>query len=758
LGAAYVAGFERALADGADVIVQMDADGSHDPGEIPRMVEALRAEEDEFTNEHESTKGYSKIGVHSRIRAPVDLVVGSRRVPGGHVVGWGWHRHFASWAAQALARWLLNIRTRDVTSGFRVWRANALRASLGTRNHESRIMNHGNDDSAALSSGYAFQEELLYRAEQARLRIVEHPITFRDRERGRSKLGPRDILGFFRTLARLWVSDRDRRFTLWLGVALVLLTGLPYLYGWWNTPPGHTFTGIHALSSGDMAVYGSYIEQVREGRWTFVDLFTSEWPQRPRLDIFWLGAGFFARITHLSAPVAFHVLRLLLIIPFTLFLATFVATFFRQPLSGFSVRTVRRTALLLLAFSSGVGAYLAPGFEARAFWRPGYEHWPMDLWVAESNTFLTLFQSPHFIASLWLLLCVMLSTFRFTETRRWRWPIGTGIAALVLFQFHPFYVPTIAAVLAAWALVECLTARRVRWDIIGHVLIVGLISAPSVIYHLVSLSVDPIVAAKAQQNLLLTPAWWLVLVSYGFLVPLAIGGVWRLLRQRSPEARLLIVWLAVTLILIASPLTWQRRLTEGLHVVMVLIAIAGLFPFLAWLHAHVPRWVARYAWGPLTAVIVAVPLLGVSTIFNVLRDIALYTLQYPSVVPRNSIYYPNDSIEAMRWIRTTAQPGDVTFAVGLDGNFLPMYSTRLSALGHGVETTNFVEKYHTSYALARGQLTPADARAFLDRVRTRFILITDASRDLWTISPTTIPGATLVYRNDGARVFELMRP
>ncbi|MDP3770768.1 MAG: hypothetical protein Q8R16_00520, partial [bacterium] len=107
--------------------------------------------------------------------------------------------------------------------------------------------------------------------------------------------------------------------------------------------------------------------------------------------------------------------------------------------------------------------------------------------------------------------------------------------------------------------------------------------------------------------------------------------------------------------------------------------------------------------------------------------------------------------------RTNANPGDVTFAIGLDGNFLPMYAARQSVLGHGVETTDFSNKSRASYALTSGRLTPADARTFLDRVRARFILVTDASRGLWTISPTTIPGASLVYQNDGAEVYELKK-
>ncbi|MDO8599131.1 MAG: hypothetical protein Q7S02_03400 [bacterium] len=713
-----------------------------------------------------------------------DLVIGSRRVHGGHVVGWGIHRQLMSWTAQTVARLVLGFRTRDVTSGFRVWRAVALRNVLdgaragdaesdghrtaARRSPSSTVGVRSGRTRERVASGYAFQEEMLYRAEAANLHIVEHPITFRDRERGKSKLGLRDIIGFFRTLWRLWIGTNDRRFALWLGLTLVILTGFPYLYGWWNTPAGYTYTGMHALAPGDMAVYGSYLEQAREGHLLFLDLFTSEYPQRPRLDIFWLAAGLFTRVTHLPAPLAFHLIRLLLIIPFTLFLSTFVTAFLRSPLAGWTARTIRRVTLLLLAFASGVGSVIVPSLDGKDLWRPGYNGWPIDFWVPESNTFLTLYQSPHLIASLWLILYIVLCTLRASEWSTsahprtlWKWSIGAGLAALALFQFHPFYVPTIFAVLMGWILIESLTSRRIRWDCIIHGAIVAALCAPSIAYHLWLVAVDPIMAAKAEQNLLFTPAWWYVVAGYGFLVPLAIVGMRQLLpyfakaSRDGAQARLLLAWLTVTVILIFSPLTWQRRLTEGLHVVLTITAVFGLFPLLAWLKLRLPARVLRIGWTPATAAAIAVPLLGLSTIANMGRDIALFTIAFPATIPRYSLYYPDTAVDAMRWIRAHANPGDVTFTVGIDGNFLPMYATTQSALGHGVETTDFVEKYHDAYALTGGTLTGSDARAFLERVRARYVLVTDASRDLWQIDPMTLSGVTLAYRNDGAEVYEI---
>lgn len=162
LGSALISGFRRALADGADVVVEMDADGSHDPEDVPRLLDA--------------------------IVAGADVAIGSRRVSGGRIEGWHAGRHVMSWGAMTAARMVLGLKTLDVTNGFRAYRRVVL----------ERI---GLD--SVRSSGYAFQEELLFRAERAGYSVVEVPTTFRDRTAGKSKLSARDVIEFFKTLYRL---------------------------------------------------------------------------------------------------------------------------------------------------------------------------------------------------------------------------------------------------------------------------------------------------------------------------------------------------------------------------------------------------------------------------------------------------------------------------------------------------------------------------------------------------------------------------
>jgi len=150
LGAAYLHGFSVALERGYDVVGEMDADGSHQPEQLPLLLTAL---------------------------AEADLVIGSRWVPGGSVVNWPLSRKVLSVGGNLYARVLLGIPLRDVTAGYRVFRSTTLKAI---------------DLDSVESAGYIFQTDLAFRTLRAGLRVVEVPIEFVERVRGESKMS-RDV-------------------------------------------------------------------------------------------------------------------------------------------------------------------------------------------------------------------------------------------------------------------------------------------------------------------------------------------------------------------------------------------------------------------------------------------------------------------------------------------------------------------------------------------------------------------------------------
>jgi dolichol-phosphate mannosyltransferase len=152
LGQAYLAGFRLALAQGAALVIEMDADLSHDPAHLPAMVNAARH---------------------------FDLVLGSRYVPGGEVRNWGAMRRLVSRGGSWYARVVLGLGVRDLTGGFKCFRREVLQAL---------------DLDRVRSQGYAFQVELTYRAVERGFRVLEIPIVFTDRSVGQSKMSRRIVV------------------------------------------------------------------------------------------------------------------------------------------------------------------------------------------------------------------------------------------------------------------------------------------------------------------------------------------------------------------------------------------------------------------------------------------------------------------------------------------------------------------------------------------------------------------------------------
>jgi dolichol-phosphate mannosyltransferase len=146
IGPAYIAGFRWALAEGAELVLEMDCDFSHTPADVPRLIEAA---------------------------ADADLVLGSRYAPGGGTENWGLVRRFVSRGGCLYAQVLLGMRVRDLTGGFKCFRRSALEAI---------------DLDALSAHGYAFQIETTYRIHRAGLRVKEVPITFVERRAGASKM------------------------------------------------------------------------------------------------------------------------------------------------------------------------------------------------------------------------------------------------------------------------------------------------------------------------------------------------------------------------------------------------------------------------------------------------------------------------------------------------------------------------------------------------------------------------------------------
>ncbi|MCB0193962.1 MAG: polyprenol monophosphomannose synthase [Anaerolineae bacterium] len=169
LGTAYLAGFKKGLSEGADRLITMDADFSHNPSYIPQLVDLANY---------------------------YHITIGSRYVPQGGVVNWGVQRRFLSWGANAFARTILGLKANDCTAGFRCY-------------HREVLLSIELDQ--IFSNGYSFLVEMIFKCQRAGFTVGEIPIIFANRERGKSKISHREIYKAMYTVMRLAFSRLKRR-------------------------------------------------------------------------------------------------------------------------------------------------------------------------------------------------------------------------------------------------------------------------------------------------------------------------------------------------------------------------------------------------------------------------------------------------------------------------------------------------------------------------------------------------------------------
>ncbi|MEA3272767.1 MAG: hypothetical protein U9P90_03815 [Patescibacteria group bacterium] len=457
-----------------------------------------------------------------------------------------------------------------------------------------------------------------------------------------------------KTKNQVFIKQNEWIFVVIMSVIMAVITTAPYLYGYFTAPEDKVFTGVSFLSITDTPVYYSYIEQVKAGNFLFENLFTSEPTNIRNLNILWLDVGMFARIFHLPTPIAFQIYRIICIFLFLVVLYLFISRFFEK-------RKQRFFCFTFALFASGVGGLAAPFI--KPYLSAGYYHWPMDLWVTESNIFLTLYQSPHFIVSLGLMLLSII----FVLKNNLKMSFLSGLCLLFLFQFHPYYAPFLYVLFGVYLLWR---GKPLNF------LPIFLISLPSVLYHAYLLNFDFPTFVRAMQTQTLTTEWWLTLISYGFLLVFA---VWSAIQNFKKEKyQFLILWMIIGFTFLYLPIPFQRRFTEGLSIPMIILSSVVIFEFLYRRDHALPRlYICIFALATLFLF---------SNVFNYTRAFGIYQKKdMPYYVSKNVI-------EKMYWMRDNLDENTIVLSTKKYSAFIPGFSGRRVFFGHWSETAFPAEK------------------------------------------------------------------
>jgi hypothetical protein len=480
------------------------------------------------------------------------------------------------------------------------------------------------------------------------------------------------------------ITSQEWRWAIGWSITVVFLSCLPYLIAALTTPAGWQFAGI-LVNPYDGHSYLAKIRQGSDGNWLFHLTYTPEPHEGAFIFTFYLALGHLAALLHLSPILIFHLARIVAGLGLLLMAYRFIAGITPQ-------LSERRLAFVLLLTASGLG-WLGAIFGA----------FPIDLWIPEAFVPYSLYTNPHFPLAMTLMLIIFQQAIQSQRP-----PVGnsqfftSGLAALALALILPFALLAAETVLVVFSSWLYLTSRRLPWPQIWLTLSIGLFSAPVIIYDYWVSKTNPILAGWSAQNITSAPSVINLLLGYGLVGLLAMGGGWLIARQAhdTSEAKLgewLVFWWAIVgIVVVYLPFDLQRRLIIGLHIPLCILAAIGLS------HALAQSRLKLRQRRQLTTAVVTISALGTLFVWGLPL---LAARQSPSESDTTALLFIRaEEAAAFTWLRENTEPADIVLASPRLGMFIPGQTGRRVFYGHPFETIEAKDKEAQVKAFYQGQI------------------------------------------------------
>lgn len=506
-------------------------------------------------------------------------------------------------------------------------------------------------------------------------------------------------------------------FAILISLGVLLISSLPIIYFSLYPKDDLVFLGRRYVNSQDVYTYVSFIEQAKQGKNLFENLYTGE-PQKPALlRPSFLLTGKFANFTNLSSINAYHISRVVFSLLFFLALYQFLNYFFQN-------ERHKLIAYTIVITSSGLGFLL-------------YKLAPntVDLWIPEANTFLSLGEAPHFILSQALMLFGYTSFLTYLKDKNIPDIVLSLLMFLILSFEHPFNLMVIAPTLLITAL-----WNKVSWK---SSILIAAGSALGLIYQYYTTLTNPILASWQAQNILLSPPPMAYILGYGLIIVLAVIYAEKLLKTNlDTPHKLLIVWILVTALLLYAPVNFQRRLVEGLHIPLGILATGGLL-----------FWVQKYKENISNQIIVfAILLLSTTSIFMVYTDFRMINED-----KIDSYYYHINpaEVEAVTWLSTQTTSKDIVLSNWYLGNIIPGLTGGKVYLGHKIQTVDWDGKNKALDSFVQNT-DPTTSQKFLVDNSITYIFL--GKNDILLkngFKPENYPSLKSVYEKEGVTIYRV---
>ncbi len=521
-------------------------------------------------------------------------------------------------------------------------------------------------------------------------------------------------------------------------IIAIILTSISLVPLLWSPNDLH-WTGIRSLTPVDYNVYYSYIHQVKTGHWLIFDHLTTEAQPLGLLNIFWLGTGLLAKLFNLSPIVIFQLTRILLIPIFTILAYLFISYFIKEKFK-------RYWALFFTLFSSGLGVYISNIDEVTntAGSMKFYFSRASDLWMTEGTIFNTLMNSSHMTAALILIIAIFLLLILAFDSLRYRYSIIAGCLSLLLFNFHPYQLPTIFFVPLLYAIMLAVFYKKNIWSLAKHYFLSCLITAPSILYHFYTMT-DSFLGARAYQNQTVSSPLFFTLIGIGLPGILAVIGWWQKKNTIQSKDWFLFFWVIVILLTLYLP-DWQfqRRAFLGLSLPLGILSAEGWFYLKEKFIPFKKLLTTPIIYGGLI-IFLFVP----TTFYNIIRDYRYFQ------TPNDYFYQSTDEQRALNWLNE--QPTGVVLSSPFNCAYIVAKTEQITWLGHPHETLNFHAKKLTVEKMFNNEMAENELLSQWQTMNLKYLYWNKVDQESFPeFKPETKKYLKPVFSNSDVTIFEFV--
>lgn len=557
------------------------------------------------------------------------------------------------------------------------------------------------------------------------------------------------------------------RFVLTIIAAVLVLTTLPVAFAYLTAPADRQYMGI-MVNVPDHAQYFSWMREFTTS-WLSANKLTPE-PNRPIFfNLLWFGLARIGGLMGMPFEVSYRVMfELMRVCSITLFLLLV----YRMCTWFFADVPRRRAAFLIATFTSGFGWVL---IVMKYTVTRGEVLNPLDVFVAEGNTFYSALAFPHFIGAA-LYIWVFDLVLRGQAKRQLHYAVVAGLFAQFMGWQHAYDLVIVYAVLGTYALFLAVRDRRLPWFTIASIAIVGVLSCPPALYSFLLTKLDPVwggVLAQFDNAGVFTPPPYRLPVLLGLPFLLAIfavvaDGVASLrVRRHIAAARPVVnehvgnndlfvkAWFLISFVLVYLPVDFQIHMLNGWQVPIAFLATTALFDYIA--PAIERRWgrneetISRHAIRRGLTVAILALIIPTNVYLLAWRFVDLRRYDYP-------YYLHHAELDALKWLERNVNSDDVVLSSLTTGQYVPMLTGAHAYLAHWAQTLDFFNKRDAVGRFFDAATSDAERDAILRAHGVDYVLVGPAERALGDFAPERSALLTEAYANSLVRVYRVNAP